>query len=116
MDEDEQVEILGSQNIATGGPFKLEMKVMLVGEGGQYDGYDAWATIDLPPGELPAREAIERRLGNALTSTDGFRLATRKEFVSSLLSERTGVPGLSLSVPGPVDFEFAPQFAPEATP
>lgn len=104
----DETETLGSQEIATGGPFKLSMKVMLVGEDGQYDGYDAWAEIDLPPGKIPTQEQIEERLWHAVQQ-DGFRLANRKEFVKDLLAERTGVPGLSLSVPGPDTFELSPR-------
>lgn len=104
----DKTEILGSQTIATGGPFKLSMHVMLVGEEGQYEGYDAWAEIDLPPGKVPTQEQIEERLWHAVQQ-EGFRLATRKEFVKDLLAERTGVPGLSLSVPGPDRFELSPR-------
>jgi hypothetical protein len=92
------------KDIATYAPFKIEMKVMLVGEGGEYDGYTAWADIDLPPGKIPTQEVIDNRIHEAMRQ-QGFRLATRHEFVGELLEERTGTGGWA--VPGLDQFEFS---------
>jgi len=57
MNEDdgvENVEILGTHNVATDGPFKASMSVLLIGVEGEYEGYDAWAEIDLPVGMRPS--------------------------------------------------------------
>ncbi len=106
--DDERTEILGSQNIALGGPFKLEMQVHLICESGEHKGCDAWATIDLPPGEVPNIKQIEDRLASALKEAgSAFRLATRKEFVSGLLSERVGF-NMNFAIPGPDSFTLSP--------
>jgi hypothetical protein len=86
-------------------PFKIEMKIMLIGEGGEYDGYTAWADIDLPAGRLPTKEAIDDNLNEA-AKQQGFRLATRHEFIAAVLEERTGVSGFA--IPNLGDFAFVP--------
>ena len=109
---DEQTEVLGSQNIALDGPFKIEMQVCLKIISGEHEGMQAWATIDLPPGTVPTEEMIITRLKTAMDSGDAFRLATRKEFVTELLCEKIGY-DMNFSVPGPKDFRL--NVAPTAT-
>jgi hypothetical protein len=103
----EQTEVLGSHKLATDGPFKIEMKVKLIGVSGEYEGYEAWVDIDLPPGKVPTDEDIEKRLANALEAAgDSFRLADRKDFVRGLLCEQAGV-DMNFSVPGPNEFRLS---------
>ena len=94
-------------DIATDGPFKIEAKVLLIGVSGEYEGYEAWASVDMPPGMVPADEAFIKLMDNAAKEVGTqFRLATRKEFVSALLAERTG--GVKVSVPGLDAFRLVP--------
>ena len=86
-------------DIATDGPFKIEAKVLLIGISGEYKGYEAWASVDLPPGKVPSDAEFTKLMANSQKEIgDNFRLATRHEFVSALLAERTG--GVKVSVPG----------------
>ena len=103
---EDKTEVLGSHNLATDGPFKLEMSVMLIGTEGEHEGYDAWAGIDLPPGKIPTDAAVTKRLRLALDNVPkGFRLATREEFVRHLLIERTRA-NMNFAVPGPREFRL----------
>ena len=102
-DDSEQVEVLGSQNMALDGPFKVELTVFgVVGE------YSVQAKIDLRPGTVPNDEAIQKAIRNAANAISeaqpDARLATRHEFVRELLSERA--PGVRFAVPGPNGFRL----------
>lgn len=103
---DDKTEILGSQSIAQDGPFKISLKMHFVGISGEYEGYDAHADIDLPPGCVPTDDAILKAFDIASEQLgDKFRIATRGEFVKGLLIEQTGV-DMNFSIPGPSEFRL----------
>lgn len=102
--------------VAADGPFKIELKVLMVGESGEYEGYDAWADIELAPGVLPTQKAIENAMRDAmLAAPEGFELPDRKQFVNKLLQERTGQDGLQMVIPGlEGEFNFSPSLIEES--
>ncbi len=94
---------MDSNNIAIDGPFKIEANILFTRTGGEYDGYDAWATVTLPPGKIPTAQDIATLVGDAKEQLPiGFRLANRHEFVRAVLKERTGFG--NFAVGGPKEF------------
>lgn len=107
----DRTEVLGSQHIANDGPFKIEMSILFKAIAGEHEGCDAWAAVDLPPGQVPTDELIVEAIEAAQKSLGpNFQLASRKEFVTDILIERTGV-NMNFSVPGPADFALFPSDA-----
>lgn len=105
----DKIEVLGSQKIATDGPFRLAMKIHFVGIAGEYEGYDAHADVDLPPGEVPDDATVMKMIEAAQAQLGGnFRPATRAEFVRDVLIEQIGA-DMNFAIPGPVDFRLLPR-------
>ena len=94
---------MDGNDIAPDGPFKIEANILFIGNGGEYDGCDAWATVTLPPGKIPTAQEIAALIGDAKKALpEGFRLADRHEFVRAVLQEKTGYG--NFAVPGPKEF------------
>jgi predicted RNase H-like HicB family nuclease len=85
-------------------PIIIEVKIHLT-DGNQ----TAVASIEMPKGVYPTassfQELMDRTVETLLKETpEGFRLMNKKEFWNYLLSEKTGVSGLSMATPGNPEF------------